>query len=231
MPVGTQGSVKAIEQRELLAEDARIILGNTYHLYLRPGTAIIEKAGGLHKFIGWERHLLTDSGGYQVFSLSDLRGITDEGVQFRSHLDGSQHEFTPERVVEFQRSLGSDIMMVLDECPPFPCEEEYAQQSNELTLRWAARCREHEEKTRSLYGHEQALFGIVQGSVFPAIREASARALVAMDFPGYAIGGTVSRGAPRADVCNARSHRRYSSPREATVFDGCGNSGEHPRGD
>ncbi len=195
MPVGTQGSVKAIEQRELVGEDARIILGNTYHLYLRPGTEIIEKAGGLHRFIGWDRHLLTDSGGYQVFSLSDLRGITENGVQFRSHLDGSLHEFTPERVVDFQRSYGSDIMMVLDECPPYPCEEQYASRSNALTLRWAGRCRERVEQTTGFYGHEQALFGIVQGSVYPAIREASARALTAMDFPGYAIGG-LSVGEP-----------------------------------
>ncbi len=195
MPVGTQGSVKAIEQRELVAEDARIILGNTYHLYLRPGTDTIEKAGGLHRFIGWDRHLLTDSGGYQVFSLSDLRGISENGVQFRSHLDGSLHEFTPERVVDFQRSYGSDIMMVLDECPPYPCEEQYAATSNALTLRWAARCRGRMEQTSALYGYDQALFGIVQGSVYPAIREASASALAAMDFPGYAIGG-LSVGEP-----------------------------------
>lgn len=195
MPVGTQGTVKAMEQRELQALDARIILGNTYHLYLRPGTDLIEKAGGLHKFIGWDRHMLTDSGGYQVFSLSDLRGIEEEGVHFKSHLDGSKHLFSPERVVGFQRSLGSDIMMVLDECTPFPCEEEYAARSNAMTLRWAARCREAFEKSTPLYGHEQALFAIVQGSTFPAIREASARALTAMDFPGYAIGG-LSVGEP-----------------------------------
>ncbi len=195
MPVGTQGTVKAMEQRELVAEDARIMLGNTYHLYLRPGTAIIEKAGGLHRFIGWERHLLTDSGGYQVFSLSGLRGITEDGVHFRSHLDGSSHVFTPERVVDFQRSFGSDIMMVLDECPAYPCEKEYADRSNALTLQWAARCRERAEQTTPLYGHYQALFGIVQGSIFPDIREASARALTAMNFPGYAIGG-LSVGEP-----------------------------------
>ena len=195
MPVGTQGSVKAIEHRELLAEDARIILGNTYHLYLRPGTEIIQKAGGLHRFIGWNGHLLTDSGGYQVFSLSDLRGISEEGVQFRSHLDGSLHQFTPERVIDFQRTYGSDIMMVLDECPPYPCDEEYAAKSNALTLRWARRSKEQEAKTERLYEHEQALFGIVQGSVYPAIREESAQMLSALEFAGYAIGG-LSVGEP-----------------------------------
>ncbi len=195
MPVGTQGTVKAMEQRELEALDARIILGNTYHLYLRPGTELIENAGGLHAFIGWDRHLLTDSGGYQVFSLSDLRGITDDGVQFKSHLDGSLHSFTPERVVDFQRCFGSDIMMVLDECPPYPCGEEYAARSNEITMRWAARCRERSEATSPKYGHDQALFAIVQGSVFPEIREHSAQTLAAMDFEGYAIGG-LSVGEP-----------------------------------
>ena len=195
MPVGTQGSVKAIEQRELVSEDARIILGNTYHLYLRPGTKLIETAGGLHRFMGWDRHLLTDSGGYQVFSLAGLRGISEEGVQFRSHIDGSAHLFTPERVIDFQRSLGSDIMMVLDECAPHPCDEEYAERSNALTLRWAERCRVRLEQTVPLYGHEQSLFGIVQGSVYPSIRENSSRALGALDFPGYAIGG-LSVGEP-----------------------------------
>ena len=195
MPVGTQGSVKAIEQRELVSEDARIILGNTYHLYLRPGTKLIETAGGLHRFMGWDRHLLTDSGGYQVFSLAGLRGISEEGVQFRSHIDGSAHLFTPERVIDFQRSLGSDIMMVLDECAPHPCDEEYAERSNALTLRWAERSRVRLEQTVPLYGHEQSLFGIVQGSVYPSIRENSSRALGALDFPGYAIGG-LSVGEP-----------------------------------
>ncbi len=195
MPVGTQGTVKAIEQRELVSEDARIILGNTYHLYLRPGTKLIETAGGLHRFMGWDRHLLTDSGGYQVFSLAGLRGISEEGVQFRSHIDGSSHMFTPERVVDFQRSLGSDIMMVLDECAPHPCNEEYAERSSSLTLRWAERSKIRMEQTGPLYGSEQVLFGIVQGSVYAAIRENSARALGALDFPGYAIGG-LSVGEP-----------------------------------
>ena len=189
MPVGTQGSVKAIENRELEGIDARIILGNTYHLYLRPGTELIREAGGLHKFIGWNRALLTDSGGYQVFSLNDLRTIEEVGVTFKSHIDGSAHTFTPESVVRIQRDLGSDILMVLDECAPFPCDLEYARKSNELTVRWADRCRNEFERTTPLYGHPQALFGIVQGSIYPEIREASARSLAGMDFDGYAIGG------------------------------------------
>ncbi|HWP82834.1 MAG TPA: tRNA guanosine(34) transglycosylase Tgt [Bacteroidota bacterium] len=189
MPVGTQGSVKAIEQRELLEIGAQIILGNTYHLYLRPGTEIIAKAGGLHRFMNWEKPILTDSGGYQVFSLTDLRRIEEEGVTFRSHLDGSQHTFTPEKVVQIQRILGSDLIMVLDECTPFPCEEAYARKSNELTIRWAERCRNEFEASAPHYDHSQALFGIVQGSVYPNIREKSARSLVSMDFHGYAIGG------------------------------------------
>jgi queuine tRNA-ribosyltransferase len=195
MPVGTQGTVKAIEPRELEEAGARIILGNTYHLYLKPGTGIIEKAGGLHRFIGWERPILSDSGGYQVFSLSDLRGIDAEGVNFKSHHDGSLHRFTPESVIDVQRSLGSDIMMVLDECAPYPCDEEYASRSNELTLRWAERSRTREAATEVRYGFSQMLFGIVQGSIYPRIRERSAQALVAMDFDGYAIGG-LSVGEP-----------------------------------
>ena len=189
MPVGTQGTVKAIEHRELVEIGSRLILGNTYHLYLRPGLQIIEKAGGLHGFMGWPHVLLTDSGGYQVFSLSDLRGITDDGVVFKSHLDGSSHHFTPEGVVGMQRSLGSDIMMVLDECTPYPCDEAYARTSSDLTVRWAARCRERVEVTTPLYGRKQQLFGIVQGSVYPQVREECAQRLVGMDFPGYAIGG------------------------------------------
>ena len=189
MPVGTQGTVKAVEQRELVEAGARIILGNTYHLYLRPGTSIIRDAGGLHRFMSWDRPILTDSGGYQVFSLTDLRRIDEEGVTFRSHLDGSAHLFTPESVVGIQRALGSDIMMVLDECAPYPCDESYARASNEMTVRWAARCRDAAENQPALYGHRQALFGIVQGSVYPAIRESSVRALVDLGFDGYALGG------------------------------------------
>jgi queuine tRNA-ribosyltransferase len=195
MPVGTQGSVKAVEQRELREIGAQIILGNTYHLYLRPGTGLIEQARGLHEFISWDLPILTDSGGFQVFSLSNLRVLGEEGVEFKSHHDGSLHRFTPENVVDVQRSLGSDIMMVLDECAPHPCDEVYAASSNALTLRWAARARERFAATGPLYGHRQLLFGIAQGSVYPDIRRHSASALAAMDFDGYAIGG-LSVGEP-----------------------------------
>jgi queuine tRNA-ribosyltransferase len=189
MPVGTQGSVKAAEQRELIEMGAEIILGNTYHLYLRPGMDVIEQAGGLHRFMSWTRPILTDSGGFQVFSLTDLRKIEENGVTFRSHLDGSLHVFTPESNVQIQRQFGSDIMMVLDECTPYPCDFKYAKESNEMTVRWADRCKTMFEKSSPHYGHSQALFGIVQGSVYPEIREISSRALVEMDFDGYAIGG------------------------------------------
>jgi queuine tRNA-ribosyltransferase len=189
MPVGTQGTVKAMENRELDEVGAQIILGNTYHLYLRPGTEVIEQAGGLHRFINWQKPILTDSGGYQVFSLTELREIEEEGVTFRSHLDGSEHVFTPEKVIQIERQLGADIIMALDECTPYPCEFDYANKSNKLTVRWAERCRNAFEMQPALYGHHQALFGIVQGSVFNEIREMSARSLVAMDFDGYALGG------------------------------------------
>jgi queuine tRNA-ribosyltransferase len=189
MPVGTQGSVKATEQRELIEMGTEIILGNTYHLYLRPGTDIIEQAGGLHRFVSWTKPILTDSGGFQVFSLSDLREIEENGVTFRSHLDGSLHVFTPESVIQIQQRFGSDIMMVFDECTPYPCDFEYAKKSNEMTVRWAERCKIIFEKSSTSYGHSQALFGIVQGSVYPEIREKSACALIQMDFDGYAIGG------------------------------------------
>ncbi len=189
MPVGTQGSVKAIEQRELGEVGAQIILGNTYHLYLRPGAELIQAAGGLHRFIGWNKPILTDSGGYQIFSLNDLREIEEDGVTFKSHLDGSSHVFTPESVVEIQRQLGSDIMMVLDECAPYPSDQEYAKRSNAMTVRWAERCKRAFDSGSELYGHSQALFGIVQGSTYPEIRRQSARALVDIGFDGYAIGG------------------------------------------
>lgn len=189
MPVGTQGTVKAISQQTLREIGAEIILSNTYHLYLRPGAEILRQAGGLHRFMCWDHPILTDSGGYQVFSLSDLRKIEEDGVQFRSHLDGSSHTFTPESVIDTQRIIGSDIMMVLDECTPYPCQREYADTSNELTLRWAERCLGRFRSTDQVYDHRQSLFAIVQGSVFHNVRERSAQALVEMDFEGYAIGG------------------------------------------
>ena len=189
MPVGTQGSVKAVSPRELDEVGSSLILCNTYHLYLRPGTGVIDACGGLHRFVGWDRPILTDSGGYQVFSLSDLRKIGEDGVEFRSHVDGSLHSFTPEGVVDIQRHLGSDVMMVLDECTPHPCTFEYAEKSNNLTLRWAERSRSRFAKTASVHGRRQSLFAIVQGSVYPEIREHSARVLIDMEFEGYAIGG------------------------------------------
>jgi queuine tRNA-ribosyltransferase len=208
MPVGTQGSVKAVEQRELVEIGAQIILGNTYHLYLRPGADLVEAAGGLHKFIHWTKPILTDSGGYQVFSLNDLRDIDESGVTFKSHLDGSAHVFTPESVVQIQRQLGSDIMMVLDECAPFPCDVEYARRSNAMTLRWAERCKIAADHQAPLYGHSQALFGIVQGSVYPEIRTLSASSLVRLGFDGYAIGGLAVGEPPEVmyhivDVCES----------------------------
>jgi queuine tRNA-ribosyltransferase len=199
MPVGTQGTVKAVEQRELEELGAKIILGNTYHLYLRPGVELIRKARGLHTFMNWHEPILTDSGGYQVFSLSDLRGIDDDGVTFQSHHDGSSHRFTPENVIDIQRALGSDIMMVLDECTPYPCDEEYARGSNEMTLRWAERCKNHFATTEADYGFAQSVFAIVQGSTFENIRERSATKLVEMDFEGYAIGG-LAVGEPVEDM-------------------------------
>jgi queuine tRNA-ribosyltransferase len=195
IPVGTQGAVKAVEPRELEEIGARIVLANTYHLYLRPGIEIIERAGGLHRFMGWAGPILTDSGGYQVFSLSEMREIVEDGVNFKSHVDGSLHFFTPERVIDIQRSIGSDVMMVLDECIPYPCSEQYAAESNALTLKWAERCKAQMLRGQPKYGTDQTLFGIVQGGTYPAIRENSARALVEMNFDGYAIGG-LSVGEP-----------------------------------
>ncbi len=190
MPVGTQGTVKAVTHRSLLEDiNAPIILGNTYHLYLRPGTDILEKAGGLHKFMNWDRALLTDSGGFQIFSLSDLRKLKYDGVEFRSHLDGSKHMFTPESVINIQRKIGSDIMMPLDECTPYPCDFIYAKKSMEMTSRWAVLNKEAFENSTPLYGHRQVLFGIVQGSVYPELREKSASDLMNIDFDGYSIGG------------------------------------------
>ncbi len=189
MPVGTQGAVKAVTPRDLKDIGVEIILGNTYHLYLRPGTEILSGAGGLHRFSGWVKSILTDSGGFQVYSLAKLRKVDEDGVTFQSHLDGSSHRFTPENVIRIQRLIGSDIMMVLDECPPFPCDERYASGSNRRTLDWAARCLAEFRTGEGLYGYGQALFGIAQGATYPHIREQSICALVELGFDGYAIGG------------------------------------------
>jgi len=196
MPVGTVGSVKAVEQNQLRDDvKAQIILGNTYHLYLRPGTEVLEPGGGLHKFMHWDGPILTDSGGYQVYSLSNQRKLTEEGVTFKSHIDGSKHLFTPEKVVDIQRKIGSDIMMVLDECPPYPCGFEYARKSMEMTHRWAKRCKDHYLATDPLYGHHQALFPIVQGSGFRDLRKQSCEVLAGLEMEGNAIGG-LSVGEP-----------------------------------
>ncbi|MEM1271653.1 MAG: tRNA guanosine(34) transglycosylase Tgt [Bacteroidota bacterium] len=200
MPVGTVGTVKAVQPRELRADvQAQIILGNTYHLYLRPGTDVLFQAGGLHQFMQWDGPILTDSGGFQVFSLASRRKLTEAGVRFQSHVDGSYHDFTPESVVDTQRLIGSDIMMVLDECPPGDVDLPYARKSNELTMRWAERCRRRFDETEPHYGYRQTLFPIVQGVVYPEVRRESARRLVEMDFEGYAIGG-LSVGEPAAQM-------------------------------
>lgn len=191
MPVGTQATVKTMSPEELKQMDAHIILGNTYHLFLRPGHELIERAGGLHRFMNWDRPILTDSGGFQVFSLSNMRKITEEGVQFRSHLNGDKLFISPEKAMEIQNSLGSDIMMAFDECPPHPAEHSYVKQSLERTTRWAERCLESHRRPDS-----QALFAIVQGGMYEDLRKQSAQDLTSMDFPGYAIGG-LSVGEPK----------------------------------
>lgn len=194
MPVGTQATVKGMSPDELKEIDARIILSNTYHLYMRPGSDLIREAGGLHRFMSWDRPILTDSGGFQVFSLGGLREIKEEGVTFRSHIDGSKHVFTPELVMKTQEDLGSDIIMAFDECIPYPAGHDYAKKSLERTSRWALRCKEAHKNTE-----RQALFGIVQGGVYPDLREQSAKELVQMDFPGYSVGG-LSVGEPPEDM-------------------------------
>ena len=191
MPVGTQATVKAMTPEELKEIGATIILSNTYHLYLRPGHKIIEKAGGLHRFMNWDRAILTDSGGFQIFSLSSLRKIKEEGVEFRSHIDGSKHFFTPEKVIEIQNALGSDIMMSFDECAPYPADYDYVKKSMELTIKWAERGKRAHKNTE-----KQALFGIVQGGIYEDLRKECAQRLVDMDFPGYSIGG-LSVGEPK----------------------------------
>lgn len=200
MPVGTAGTVKAVHHHEL--EDdikAQIILGNTYHLYLRPGMEIMEQAGGLHQFINWNKPILTDSGGYQVYSLADQRKLTEEGAKFQSHIDGSRHFFTPESIMDIQRTIGADIIMAFDECTPYPCEYSYAKNSMELTHRWLKRCITRFNETEPKYGHEQTLFPIVQGSVYKDLRQKSAEFVASQDCKGNAIGG-LSVGEPAEEM-------------------------------
>ncbi len=205
MPVGTQATVKSMTPDELKDMiDAKIILSNTYHLYLRPGSKIVKEAGGLHKFMNWDRAILTDSGGFQVFSLGDLRTISEEGVEFKSHLDGSKHFFSPESVMETENDLGADIIMAFDECVEYPATYEYTKQSMERTTRWAKRCKEAHKNTE-----KQGLFGIIQGGFYKDLRDKSLEDLVAMDFPGYAIGG-ISVGEPKEEFLDIL---RYITPK------------------
>ena len=200
MPVGTVGTVKGVHQRELKNDiNPDIILGNTYHLYLRPQIEILEKAGGLHKFMNWDRNILTDSGGYQVYSLSANRKIKEEGVKFRSHIDGSYHVFTPENVMEIQRSIGADIIMAFDECTPYPCDYNYAKRSMHMTHRWLDRCVNHLEKLPLKYDHSQLFFPIVQGSVYKDLRQQSAEYIANANAFGNAIGG-LSVGEPAEEM-------------------------------
>jgi queuine tRNA-ribosyltransferase len=227
MPVGTQGSVKAVSSRELLELKAQIILGNTYHLFVRPGLDVIRKFGGLHRFMNWDGPILTDSGGYQVFSLAKLRRITEEGVHFQNHIDGTPAFVSPEIAMEIQATLGSDIAMVLDECPPWPCEYDYAARSLEMTIRWAKRCKDAavglrptrgEGNDDSHAGHrpattKQLVFGIVQGATFADLRRESAEALVEIGFDGYAIGG-VSVGEPEPEMMLAAEYAEPFLPND-----------------
>ena len=200
MPVGTAATVKGVHQQDL-AQDVNpdIILANTYHLYLRPTTAILEQAGGIHSFMHWDRPVLTDSGGYQVYSLSDNRKITEKGVTFKSHIDGSKHVFTPEYAIDIQRTIGADIIMAFDECTPYPCPYDYAKNSMHLTHRWLVRCQEHFSNTEPKYGYQQTLFPIVQGSVYTDLREQSAEFIANTNAPGNAIGG-LSVGEPAEEM-------------------------------
>ena len=209
MPVGTTGAVKALHVKELSDDiGAQIMLANTYHLFLRPGIDIISKAGGLHRFNGWNKPILTDSGGYQIYSLADIRKFTENGVVFQSHIDGSRHSFTPETAIDVQRELGADIIMAFDECTPYPCDEDYAKKSMKRTHRWLNRCMEQFERSCCPHGYSQSLFPIVQGSVYPHLRKESAETIASMNAPGNAIGG-LSVGEPArlmyemtALVCN-----------------------------
>ncbi len=196
MPVGTAGTVKAVHQRELERDiKAQIILGNTYHLYIRPGLSLLEKAGGIHRFNGWNRPILTDSGGYQVYSLSNARKITEEGVRFQSHIDGARHLFTPENVMDIQRTIGADFVMAFDECTPYPCEYDYAKKSMDMTHRWLHRCCDRFDNTEPRYGYGQTLFPIVQGSTYKDLRVISAETIAEANREGNAIGG-LSVGEP-----------------------------------
>ena len=200
MPVGTAGTVKAVHQHELKQHvEAPVILGNTYHLYLRPGTETISQAGGIHRFIGWDRPILTDSGGFQVYSLSSSRDIDEEGVTFKSHIDGSTHRFTPESAIEIQRMIGADIIMAFDECTPYPCTYKYARNSMELTHRWLDRCVDYALKSEPKYGYDQILSPIVQGSTYPDLRKKSGEYIAGVDSEIYAIGG-LSVGEPAEDM-------------------------------
>lgn len=199
MPVGTQATVKTLTPEDLYEIGVNIILSNTYHLYLRPGEELVSKAGGLHKFMNWKRGMLTDSGGFQVFSLSKLRKINDEGVHFKSHIDGSSHFLTPEKVMEIEEKLGADIAMCFDECSPYPCTYEDAARAVERTTHWASRCKESHQR------EDQALFGIIQGNVYRDLREKSAKEITALDFEGYAIGG-LSVGEPKEDMYKTLSY-------------------------
>ncbi|MHB8208521.1 tRNA guanosine(34) transglycosylase Tgt, partial [Mucilaginibacter sp.] len=200
MPVGTAGTVKAVHQHELKNDiKAQIILGNTYHLYLRPGLNTIEQAGGLHKFNGWDGPILTDSGGYQVYSLTEVRKIKEEGVTFRSHIDGSKHLFTPENVMDIQRTIGADIIMAFDECTPYPCDYNYAKRSIEMTHRWLKRCCDRFDSTEPKYGYSQTFFPIVQGSVYKDLRVRSAEVIASFEREGNAIGG-LSVGEPAEEM-------------------------------
>ena len=202
MPVGTQATVKSMTPEELKENGAQIILSNTYHLYLRPGSKLIRKAGGLHNFMRWDRPILTDCGGFQVFSLSDLRTITEDGVEFKSHLDGSKHFFSPEKVMEIEEDLGADIIMSFDECCPYPSTYEYTKNSMERTTRWAKRCKAAHTTTN------QALFGIIQGGFYEDLRKQSAKDLIELDLPGYAIGG-ISVGEPKEEFIKLL---KYTTP-------------------
>ena len=203
MPVGTQATVKSMTPEELKDIGAQIILSNTYHLYLRPGEKLVKEAGGLHKFMNWDKPILTDCGGFQVFSLSDLRTITEDGVEFKSHLDGSKHFFSPEKVMQIEEDLGADIIMSFDECCPYPSTYEYTKNSMERTTRWAIRCKEAHKNTET-----QGLFGIIQGGFYKDLRKQSAEDLIKLDFPGYAIGG-ISVGEPKEEYIDIL---KYTAP-------------------